>query len=135
MRLFDATSTYVYIFCAYALNALVLLLHSTKGPISSNRPPDLLVLVPMIVGMMFGALLSFVWIRKTSSLIEKSVLMLTGVLCLLFLVSVLPEIGYEWANFRFSHLIFIIVSCVAAVLVGIRALQLVRLSSNSSALS
>ncbi len=135
MRLFDATSTYVYIFCAYALNALVLLLHSTKGPISSHRTPDLLILVPMIAGMMFGALLSFVSIRKTSSLIEKGVLILTGVLCLLFLVSVLPEIGYEWANFPFSHAIFVIISCVAAVLVGIRVLQLVRFSRNSSALS
>jgi hypothetical protein len=132
MRLFDATSTYVYIFCAYALNALVLLFHSTKGSMSSHRPPDLLVLVPMIVGMMLGALLSFSSIRKTSNLIEKSVLILTGAICLLFLVGALPEIGYEWANFSFSHAAFVIVSCVAAVLVGVRVLQLVRFSRNSS---
>jgi hypothetical protein len=41
MRLFDATSTYVYIFCAYALNALVFLLHSRKGLLSSHQPQPL----------------------------------------------------------------------------------------------
>lgn len=135
MRLFDATSTYVYIFCMYALNALFLLLHSTKSPISSHRSLDLLVLVPMVVGMMFGAFLSFVSIQKTSNIIEKAVLILTGILCLLFLISVLPQVGYEWANFPFSHAIFVIVSCVAAVLTGIRVFQLVRFSKENSALS
>jgi glucan phosphoethanolaminetransferase (alkaline phosphatase superfamily) len=135
MRLFDATSTYVYIFCAYALNALVLLLHTTKNPTSSHGSPDLLVLVPMILGMVFGALLSFVSIRKTSSRLEKTVLILTGVLCLLFLISVLPKAGYEWANFPFSHAIFVIVSCIAAVLTGIRVFQLVRFSKENNALS
>ena len=135
MRLFDATSTYVYIFCAYALNALFLLLHSTNSPMSSHRSPDFLVLVPMIVGMTFGASLSFVSTRKTSSMIEKTVLILTGVLCLLFLISVLPKAGYEWANFPFSHAIFVTVSCVAAVLTGIRVFQLVRFSKENSALS
>jgi glucan phosphoethanolaminetransferase (alkaline phosphatase superfamily) len=135
MRLFDATSTYVYIFCAYALNALVLLLHTTKNPTSTLRSPDFLVLIPMIVGMVFGALLSFVSIRKTSSRIEKTVLILTGALCVLFLIGVLPKVGYEWANFPFSHAIFVIVSCIAAVLTGIRVFQLVRFSKENSALS
>lgn|SRR5215469_1638012 len=134
MRLFDAKSTYVYIFCAYALNALFLLLHSPKVPTSSYESSNFLIVVPKIVGMIFGAVLSFASIRKTSSLIEKTVLILTGLLCLLVLASVLPKVGYEWANFSFSHSIFVIVSCVAAVLAGIRALQVLRLSGNNSAL-
>jgi hypothetical protein len=134
MRLFRATSTYVYIFCAYALNALVLLLHSVRSPLSPHKPPDLLVLIPMVVGMAAGALFSFISIRSTTNLVEKTVLILTGVLCLLFLVSVLPEIGYEWASFPFSYAIFVIVSCAAAVLAGIRVLQLARSSEDRSAL-
>jgi hypothetical protein len=129
MQLFEKTNTYVYIFCAYTLNALLLLFHSMKGSLASHKPPDLLVLVPMILGMGSGVLLSFVFIRRTSSLVEKAVLILTGVLCLLFLVSVLAEIGYEWADFPFSHAIFVLVSCAAAVLAGIRVLQLARFSN------
>jgi hypothetical protein len=134
MRLFKETSTYVYIFLAYALNALFLLLHSAKEPLASPKPPDLLVFIPMIVGMMAGAVMSFVSIRNTSIFVEKGVLILTGLLCLLFVISTLPRLGYGWAAFPFSRPLFIVISCVAAVLVGVRVLQLVRFSKDRSAL-
>jgi hypothetical protein len=133
MRLFKATSTYVYIFCAYVLNAIVLLLHSVKSSPSSHNPADLLVLIPMIVGMLAGAVMSFFSIRHTSIFVEKSVLILTGLLCLLFVISTLPGLGYEWAAFPFSRPLFIVISCVAAVLVGARVLQLVCSSNDQGA--
>jgi hypothetical protein len=134
MRLFDATSTYLYIFFAYALNALFLLFHSAKAPTSFHGPPDLLVLIPKVASMVFGVALSFASIRKTSSLIERVVLILTGALCCLFLVSVLSEVGFEWAGFPRSHSAFVIVSCAAAVLAGIRVFQLMRFSKDREAL-
>ena len=134
MRLFKATSTYVYIFCAYALNAIALLLHSERSSPSSHKPEDLLVLIPMIVCMMAGAIMSFVSIRNTSIVIEKCALILTGLLCLLFVISTLPGLGYEWAAFPFSRPLFIVISCAAAVLVGVRVLQVIRLSNDRSAL-
>jgi hypothetical protein len=133
MRLFDATSTYVYIFGAYALNSLFLLVH-LRSPASLHGPPSLVVLLPKAVGMICGVAITFASMRKTTSFIERIVLVLTGLLCVFVLVGVLPELGYRWAAFPFSRMLFVVISCLATVLVGIRVLQVVLLSGPRSAL-
>jgi glucose uptake protein GlcU len=123
MRLFKTRRMYVYAACVYGLNALYLVVHSVKKTIPIHRTPSLSIVLPQAIGMLLLAILALAAIRKTSSAIEKSVLTLTGAICILFLMSVLYALGCSWADFPFSHLMFVAISCAAALLASWRVLQ------------
>jgi hypothetical membrane protein len=74
--------------------------------------------------MLFVVIISFASIRSTSSTLEKVVLVLSGILCSLVLVGVLPELGYPWAVSPFANTLFVVVSCAVALLAGLRTIQI-----------
>jgi len=134
MRLFREKKIYFYAFCIYALNAFFLVLHLVRKSAPIHRIPNLLVLVPECLCMIFIAVIALTSMRKTSSAVEKTVLMLTSVLCLLFLLNVMSELGLRWASLPFSHGAFVVISCAAALLAGWRALEVTGSSISDSAL-
>lgn len=126
MRLFRAKSTYVYVFCVYAINALFLLFHATKKSMPTHRTPFVSIVVPQVTGMLLLGVLASLATRKTSSILEKCVLISTTIICLLFVVSVLPEYGYNLPGPLLNYSVFVAVSCVAALLAGWRMLEIAR---------
>lgn len=124
MQLFRAKSTYIYLFCVYAINAFVLVFHAAKKPPHMHPTPTLIV-VSQVIGMLFLATLAFLAIRRTSSGLEKCVLVLTGGICLLFVAGRLPEYGYGLPSQLHLHSVFVVTSCTTALLAGWRTLQIV----------
>ncbi len=129
MQLFKAKSTYVYLFCVYAINALFLLFHAVKkhAPLRTTPPS---IVVSQVIGMVLLAVLAVFAIRRTSSGLEKWVLVLTGTICLLFVVGVLPEYGYGLSVAPDLHSVFVATSCATALLAGWRTLQIVTGKGN-----
>lgn len=123
MRLFRAKTTYIYVFCVYAANAWFLLRHAVKKSIAVHRTPFLPIVLPQVIGMLLLAVLAFLAMRRTSNGLEKFVLVLTGIICLLFVAGVLPEYGYNLPDSLHLHSLFVAASCAAALLAGWRMLQ------------
>jgi hypothetical protein len=123
MRLFRAKSLYVYLFCVYALNALFLLFHTVSKHVPLQTTPVLIV-VSQVIGMVALAVLAFLAIRRTSSGLEKCLLILTGSICMLFVAGVLPEYGYGLPMSLHLHSVFVVTNCATALLAGWRTLQI-----------
>ncbi len=129
MQLFRTKSTYVYLFCVYAINASFLLLHTAKKRAPLRTAPSLII-ISQVIGMVFLAVLAFLAVRRTSIGLEKGVLVLTGSICLLFVAGVLPEYGYDLPGTLHLHSIFVATSCAAALLAGWRTFQIVTGKGN-----
>jgi xanthine/uracil permease len=130
MRLFRAKSTYIYAFCGYAISALFLLSHGTRKSLPAEGGVLLLIVIPQVIGMSLLAAMAFSATRRTSSILEKCALILTGILCLLSVVSVFPKFGYDVPRSVISHSAFVTVTCAAAVVTGWRMLQIVTGKGN-----
>jgi hypothetical protein len=63
------------------------------------------------------------------------VLVLTGIICLLFLLNVISQLGSSWASFPFSHVVFVSISCAAALLAGWRAREVTTSFRRNSSVS
>jgi hypothetical protein len=126
MRLFKENRIYFYAFCVYGLNAFFLLFHSIRGSTQIHRIPNLLVLILECICMLLIVVLALASIGRTTSLVEKTVLILTSGLCLLFLLKVMSELGLRWASLPFSHGVFVAISCATALLAGWRAVVVAR---------
>lgn len=122
MRLFRAKSTYISLFCVYALNAVFLLFYTVKNHAPLHTTP-LTIVVPQVIGMLLLAVIALVAIRRTSSVIERSVLVLTSIICLLFIAGVAESIGCDLPAPLHSHPVFVAVSCVTALLAAWRLLE------------
>lgn len=125
MRLFKAKRLYIYVFCVYAINALFLLFHYGKKSAPTDGAVGLSIVVPQVIGMLFVALVASLATRRTSSILERCILILTSIICLLFVASVLPKFGYNPPSPLRDYSIFAAVSCLTALLAGWRMLQLV----------
>lgn len=125
MRLFRAKSTYIYLSCVYAINALFLLFHTVKKHAELHTATPLLIVISQVIGMLLLAVVAFVAVRSTSSRLEKCVLVLTGGICLLFVAGVFPEYGYGLPSLLRLHSVFVVTSCATALLAGWRTLQIV----------
>jgi 4-amino-4-deoxy-L-arabinose transferase-like glycosyltransferase len=121
MRLFKGKGTYIFVFCVYAVNALFLLFHTVKTP--PLHTTSLTIVVPQVIGMSLLAVIALVAIRRTSSAIERGVLVLTSVICALFVARVAESNGCDLPALLYSHSVFVVVSCVAALLAGWRLLE------------
>jgi Gpi18-like mannosyltransferase len=122
MRLFRSKGTYIYLVCVYAINALFLLFHAVRKQAPLQTTP-LLTVVPQVIGMLLIAVIVLMAMRRTSSVLEKSVLVLTSAICVLFIASVVKSHGYNLPSPLYSHSVFVAVSCGAALLAGWRLLE------------
>lgn len=123
MRLFRAKRTYVYVFSVYAINAAFLLSHAVKKSMPAHRALFMPIVVPQVIGMLLLGVLASLATRKTSSVLEKCVLILTTIICFLFVVSLLPEYGHNLPSPLHNDSVFVAVSCAAALLAGWRMLE------------
>jgi hypothetical protein len=125
MRLFKEQKMYIYVFCVYAITVLFLLSHTVKKSVPAHGGALLSIVIPQVIGMSFLAVIATLATRKTSNILEKCALILTGIICLLSVVSVFPKFGYDVPKPLIDHSVFVAVSCVVAVLAGWRMLQVV----------
>jgi len=130
MRLFKEKKMYVYVFCVYAITALFLLLHTVKKSVPVHRDALLSIVIPQVIGMSLLAVMASLATRRTSNILEKCALVLTGIVCVLSVVSVFPKFGYDVPTLLIDHSVFVTVSCAAAVLAGWRMLQVVTEKRN-----
>jgi hypothetical protein len=131
MRLFHERKLYAYAFGVYVINALLVSCHGHKPETLGRRPPLLSIVVPQIIGMLFLALLASLAARRTSSTLEKCVLILTAIICLLSVASVLPRFNYDLPKFLIQHLVFVIASYALAMLSGWRMTQVLTRKKGS----
>ena len=126
MRLFTGKKMYVYIFCVYAITVFFLLPHPAKKSVPTHGGGVLLwIVLPQVIGMSFLAVLALLGTRRTSNILERCALILTGIICLLSVLSVFPKFGYDVPRSLIDHSVFLAVSCAAALLTGWRMLQIV----------
>lgn len=116
---------YVYVFCVYAITALFLLSHTVKRSVPAHRGALFSIVIPQVIGMSLLAVMASVATRRTSNILEKCALVLTGIICLLSVVSVFPKFGYDVPGPLIDHSVFVTISCAAAVLAGWRMVQVV----------
>lgn len=73
--------------------------------------------------MFMIALLSILLIRHTSSVIERTVLILTSAICLLFVFDAIPQLTFGSA---YGSFVFLVISCMAALLASWRTAQVMK---------
>jgi hypothetical protein len=123
VRVFDSVRTYVFAFCVYLLVALektyALVNRTSFRPRSEAGGTDVfLILVTICCFVYLVGLL-----RKTSSGIERAVLVLTEALCVLELTHLLAKLGAAWATIPNDQFVIAIIHFGATILVGIRVFQ------------
>ncbi len=79
--------------------------------------------------MLLLALVALMATRRTSSALEKSVLVLTSAICALFIASVGKSHGYNLPSLFYSHSLLVGVSCAAALLAGWRLFEVAVVES------
>jgi hypothetical protein len=123
MRLFNDRSTYVYASCVYVTNAVFLACHTTKKAIPAAMGSPFSIVVPQVIGMSFLAIISWLAIRRTSSILERCVLVLTGLVSALSVTSALRKFGLNVPPMLVDHLLFVVLSWAAALLTLWRTLE------------
>lgn len=133
MLLLKAPRNYIIAFVAYAANAFYVLRLSLWHGFNSTMPmPQRGVLIPSVVGVSFFALILPALVKDTSSAVERAVILLTEILLILYLAEALYALGFRWALVPLDQVMFTIFSCGAALLAGLRMLQVMRISQNVS---
>lgn len=126
MQIFKTTRGYALVFCAYVFIALATLHNLFRNPGAPITHSPLSTQIPAIIGMLCCAIALPGLLRKTSNTLERVVLVLTEAVCLLWLANVLPKVGLAWAAIPYEHYFSATLVCVAALLAGIRLVDVVR---------
>ncbi len=126
MQIFKTTRGYALVFSAYAFIALATLHNLFRKPGASITHSPFSTQIPEIVGMLCCAIVLPGLLRKTSNTIERVVLILTEVVCLLWLANVLPKAGLDWAVIPYEHYFSATLVCASALLAGVRLVGVVR---------
>lgn len=123
MQLFDSAKTYVFLFCVLAIIAAEKLHQLTQraayvSTTDFNFKNLLLALTTVLLAAYLGRLL-----LKISNRIEQLGVVLTEVLCVLWLANLLAELGVAWAQIPHSRFLGTTLHCTVTVLAGVRAFQ------------
>jgi hypothetical protein len=128
MRFSKKPSTYVTLFFVYLANAAsatYLSLHESSW-IHQQHSVKIGVLVPLFIGVCLLLFIIPAELKRTSVPIEKVVLILTETLFVICFALDLHALGFFWAIVPFGDPLFDVISWAAAVLVGVRTLQVLR---------
>jgi hypothetical protein len=126
MQIFKTIRGYALVFCAYALVALATVHNLFRNPGPSVTHSTFSIQLPAIVGMLCCAIVLPGLLRKTTNTLEKVVLVLTEAVCILWLVNVLAKVGLAWAAIPHERYFFASLVCVAALLAGVRLVDVLR---------
>ena len=126
MQLFDSAKVYIFVFCILTLSAMGKLNQLIRGIVytSATGLTTRTFLLALITFVMAAYLL--VLLRTISNSIEKVGIVLTEVLCVLWLGQLLTGLGARWADIPYGPAISTFFNCVVAVLAGVRAVQVLR---------
>jgi hypothetical protein len=122
MRLFKSPGNYVVAFLACAACALLSFHHPVRATPSTLRV-DKLVCFSQVLGSFCVAFLFFKMMKKTTYIIEKTALALSGAYFVLYLLSVLQTFGYLPRGLSSNRPIFVTITGSLAVLAGLRLFQ------------
>ena len=123
MQIFKTSRAYLIVFCLYIFNAL-----NVCYPLKSSNQATQFVRSSHfaginILGGIFCLIIFAAGVRKTSYLIEKCIIVFSGIFFVMFIADNIHNLGYTVAFSTFNRPISVFVICVAAVLSGIRLLQ------------
>ena len=123
MQLFDSAKMYVFLFCVLALITVEKLRQLTQnathaGTVGFDIKNLLLALITLFMAVYLPILL-----RKISNRIEQVGIVLTEVLCVLWLANLLAELGVAWAGIPHGRLLSATFHCAVTVLAGVRTFQ------------
>jgi hypothetical protein len=130
MRLFDSAKMYVFLFCVLALISIEGLLHLNHSQPYSRTAGFAIRNVVIALATVVMAVCLARLLPKLSSRIEQAGMVLTDVLCILWLANFLAELGVAWAEIPHGRLLKAGFNCAVTVLAGVRTTQ-VMLSSKS----
>lgn len=123
MRLFDSAKMYVLLFCVLALITMEKLRQITQSTVDVGTAGfdinKVMIGLFMIVMAVYLAML----FRKISNRIERTGILLTIVLCVLWLMSLLTQLGLAWAEIPHSRVLNASLHCMVTVLAGVRTFQ------------
>lgn len=131
MRIFKNSSTYVIAFLAYTMCALLSFHRSAKQSLSVPRA-DAFICFSQVAVSSCVAFLFFSLMRKTTYAIEKAALALSGVYFVFYSLSTLRTFGYLPAFFSARHSLFVIITCLSAMVAGVRMVQVLSNQRNET---
>lgn len=122
--------TYVALFLAYLANAVYALYVSIhpSAPLHQHvTKPG--VLIPFLTGDLLLLVLIPVELKRARLLIERTALVFTEAIIVLCFVGNLHELGVSWCVIPLGNSLLAIISSIAAVLIGVRMVQVLAGSS------
>ena len=123
VQLFDSAKMYVFLFCVLALITVEKLRQLTLGAAHAGTTDlDIRNLLIACVTFMMAVYLPILF-RKISNRIERVGIVLTEVLCLLWLANLLTKLGVAWAEIPHGLFVSAIFHCAITVLAGVRTFQ------------
>ena len=126
MQIFHSAKEYVFASCVYAIMALLQLFETSRRaggkPTESYVVQDyLLGLATLCVAVYFVAL-----VRETSDWIERAVIVLTLLMCVIAFAKLLARYGNRWAVIPYGSHALAVTQCIAAALAVVRTFAVVR---------
>lgn len=123
MRLLRKPAQYIAALCAYLANAIHATYSFIRHSNSIQRHTDFGVVLPLLIGVSLVMLLVPTAFRHTSYVIEKAVVIVTGVLLMMCVIGYLNALGVQRALLPHGDLIFVMGSWLAAALVAAFTVQ------------
>jgi hypothetical protein len=126
MQLFDSAKIYLFIFGVLALIAMEKLRQLTGGKVHPGTAGLSISTILLVLITLFMAAYLPVLLGKISNRIEQLGIVLTEVLCVLWLAELLAGLGVGWASVPYDLLISALLYCAVAILAGVRVIQVLR---------
>lgn len=123
MQLFDSAKMYVFLFCVLALITVEKLRQLSQGATHAGTAGFDVKNLLLVLGTLFMAVYLPILLRKISNRIEQVGIVLTEVLCLLWLANLLAEMGVAWAEIPHGLVLNATFHCAVSLLAGVRTIQ------------
>jgi hypothetical protein len=122
MTMFKSTRAYIIAFILYAICLWPMIRAGIRRDWFLHTPNEHPQFVN-VIGAVFCAVFFISLIKKTSNILEKSALISTAVVCILWILNILDSYGLRWSSVPANFAISTGIAVIATVLVGIRAVQ------------
>lgn len=125
MRVLKKTSDYFLVFCLYVFLSWGAFYIIPVSSTSSTSRLSLWYWIPATIGMLCLTMILLGMFRRTSVVIEKVVIALTEVVCILWLARSPQQFGLSWVVVPYANYISTAAVWSAAVLTGIRLISVI----------
>lgn len=123
MQLFDSAKMYVFLLCVLVLITVEKLRQLTQGVTHAGTAGFEFKNLLLAVITLFMAVYLPILLRKISNRLEQVGIVLTEVLCVLWLANLLAEMGVAWAEIPYGPILTTAFHCAVTVLAGVRTFQ------------